>query len=124
MPVGDIYETPKRPPSDDDDDGVVDHDENAADGTSVEKDAQQYVREKFGAVADSYLTPYLYKRNFLDTQYGICKEGNVFMIGDSQRTVDEDSDITIKGKDFRGTQGLWELLTRRNVQWDITTTKI
>ena len=44
------------------------------------------------------------------------------MIGDSQLTVDEDSDITIKGKDFKGTQGLWELMTRRNVQWDIIMT--
>ena len=119
MPVADIYETPKRPSSDG---GVVDDDDDVADGTSVEKDAQEYVREKFGAVADSYLTPYIYKRSFLDTQYGIRKEGDVFMIGDSQLTVDEDSDITIKGKDFRGTQGLWELMTRRNVQWDIITT--
>ena len=70
VPVADIYETPKCPPSDggfvDDDD-----DDDVADGTSVEKDAQEYVREKFGAVADSYLTPYIYKRSFLDTQYGI-----------------------------------------------------
>ena len=46
----------------------------------------------------------------------------MFMIGDSPLTVDDDSDITIKGKDFRGTQGLWELLTRRKVQWDKITT--
>ena len=86
VPVGDIYETPKRPPSDG---GVVDDDDDdVADGTSVEKDAQEYVREKFGAVADLYLTPYLYKRSFLDTQYGIRKEGDVFMIGDSQLTVE------------------------------------
>ena len=45
------------------------------------------------------------------------------MIGDSQMTVaDDDSDITIKGKNLRGTQGLWELLTRRNLQWNIITT--
>ena len=29
--------------------------------------------------------------------------------------VDTDSDITIKGKEFRGTTGLWELLTRKSV---------
>ena len=36
--------------------------------------------------------------------------------------MDRDSDITIKGKHFRGTQGLWELLTRRKVQRDKLTT--
>jgi len=29
--------------------------------------------------------------------------------------VDTDSDITINGKEFRGTKGLWELLTRKSV---------
>ena len=29
--------------------------------------------------------------------------------------VDPNSDITIKGREFRGTTGLWELLTRKNV---------
>ena len=40
------------------------------------------------------------------------------MTGDSPLTVDSDSDITIKGKRFRGTYGLWELLTRRKVERD------
>ena len=44
------------------------------------------------------------------------------MIGDSPLTVDDDSDVTIKVKNLRGTQGLWELLTRWKVQWDIITT--
>jgi hypothetical protein len=29
--------------------------------------------------------------------------------------VDPYSDITIKGREFKGTTGLWELLTRKNV---------
>ena len=82
--MGEIYETPKRRPDED----IDDDDDVADDGTAVEKDAQEYVREIFGAVADSYLTPYLYKKSFLDTQYGIRKEGDVFMIGDSQLTVE------------------------------------
>ena len=44
------------------------------------------------------------------------------MIGDSQVSVDKDSHVTVKGKHFRGTQGLWELLTRRKVQRDKLTT--
>jgi hypothetical protein len=36
-------------------------------------------------------------------------------MGDSTVLVDTDSDITIQGKEFRGTRGLWELLTRKTV---------
>jgi len=37
------------------------------------------------------------------------------MIGDSPVFIDPDDNITIKGRVFRGTEGLWELLTRKNV---------
>jgi len=58
---------------------------------------------------------YLYKRRFLDTQYFIRKDGDTFKIGDSQVLVDQNGDITIKEKEFRGSEGLRELLTRKNV---------
>jgi hypothetical protein len=35
------------------------------------------------------------------------------MMGDSAVTVDSRSDITIHDKTFRGTKGLWELLTQK-----------
>jgi len=59
-----------------------------------------------------------YNRPFLDTQYGIRKEGDIFKIGDSTVSVDSLGDITIKGKQYRGTEGLWELLTRNKVERD------
>jgi len=37
------------------------------------------------------------------------------MIGDSQVFIDTDDNFTIKWTMFRGTEGLWELLTRKNV---------
>ena len=75
LSAAEIYETPKRRPSEDDDDN--------ADVTGfVEAEAQEYGREEVGPVAGSYLTPYLYKRCFHDTQYDIRKEGDAFMIGD------------------------------------------
>ena len=46
------------------------------------------------------------------------------MIGDSAQLVDTDSDITIKGQEFRGTKGLWELLTRKNVNRTHITTDV
>jgi hypothetical protein len=38
------------------------------------------------------------------------------MIGDSIVTVDKESNITINGKHYKGTMGLWELLTRKDVE--------
>ena len=46
--------------------------------------------------------PYDYKWRFLDIQYGIRKDGDIFKIGDSSVLVDQDGDITIKEKEFRG----------------------
>jgi len=37
------------------------------------------------------------------------------MIGDSPVSINTDDRFTIKGTAFGGTEGLWELLTRKNV---------
>ena len=114
-----IYETPThRPfpePEDDDDDDDEEDDDFA------EEDVQAFGRENVGTTASPYIVPYFYNRRFLDTQYGIRKVGNSFMIGDSAVLVDTDSDITIKGQEFRGTKGLWELLTRKKVNRKLIT---
>ena len=56
--------------------------------------------------------PYVYKKRFLDTQYGFRKDGNMFMIDDSPVVVDTSGDVTIKDRVFKGSKGLWELLPR------------
>jgi len=65
--------------------------------------------------------PYVYKRRFLDTQYGVRKEGDMFMIGDSPIVVDTVDDITIMDRVFKGSKGLWELLTRKKVNTEFIT---
>jgi len=102
--------------SDDDDDDDDD------DNVFVEEDAQAFGRENVGPIASPYIVPYLYNRRYLDTQYGLRKDGDSFKIGDSAVLVDPDSNITIKGREFRGTTGLWELLTRKNVDRKHVTT--
>ena len=106
------YEPPKQECVEDDDDDEDDYNE---DDSFVEDEAREYGRENVGPVASPYLMPYVYKRRFLDTQYGVRKEGNMFMIGDSPVVVDTSGDITIKDRLFKGTKGLWELMTRKNV---------
>jgi len=55
-----------------------------------------------------------YKRQFLDTKYGIPNEGVIFKFGVSVVVINTDSDIKIK-EEFLGSEGLWELLTHKNV---------
>jgi hypothetical protein len=43
------------------------------------------------------------------------------MIGDAPLTVDRQSNIKIYGKEYRGTPGLWEILTRKSVNKEIVT---
>jgi len=63
----------------------------------------------------------VYKRRFLDTQFGVRNEGNTFMIGDEPVLVDTSGYITIKDRLFKGTKGWWELLTRKNVNTEAVT---
>jgi len=107
-PSKEIISGKREPVREDSDD--VDYDDEF-----LEEDAKAFVREIVGPVASPYLMPYVYKRRFLDTQYGIRKDGDIFKIGDFSVVVDQDGDITIKEKEFRGSEGLWELLTRKRV---------
>jgi hypothetical protein len=52
---------------------------------------------------------------FRDKQYGIRKEGDTLMIGNSIVDLDTPGVITVKGKPFKLTRGLWELLNRNDV---------
>jgi hypothetical protein len=77
-----------------------------------------------GALASPYVSPYLYesKKRSLDAVYGIRRDGDVFIIGDSQVGVDRDGNIHINNVDFPATKGLWELLTRKRVDKHSVTT--
>ena len=100
----------RRPFSDLEDDDDDDDDDNFA-----EEDVQAFGTENAGTIASPYTVPYFYNKRFLDTQHGIRKVGNSFTIRDSAILVDTYSDITIQGQEFRGTTGLWDLLTGKNV---------
>jgi hypothetical protein len=98
------YETPtstRFEATSDDDDDV---------GGSVSEDIRTFAKVfRFGCKSP----PFVNRRGVLDTNYGLRKEGDKFFIGNSDVTVDENSDLYIKNKHFIGTPGLWELLTRK-----------
>jgi hypothetical protein len=87
-------------------------DNDVAEGVS-KGDVQAFARKSFGTIASPYLSPYVYRRGVLDVEYGIRKIGNRFLMGHSDVTVD--SDIQIRDQHFKGTRGLWELLTQKGV---------
>ena len=64
----------------------------------------------FGFLASAYLGNYLSKNSVADTTYGIRRDGNTFFIGNKEIEINN-NDITIEDKIYKGTKGLWELLT-------------
>lgn len=64
-----------------------------------------------GETATKYLKQYTTNRKNTDTIFGIHskKDGN-FYIGTEPITIEGDN-ITVKGKNYTGTPGLWELIT-------------
>jgi hypothetical protein len=46
------------------------------------------------------------------------------MINDSNVSIDDASDIYVKNRRFEGTEGLWELLTRKNPNLETVTEDI
>jgi hypothetical protein len=90
-----------------------DEDDDGDTGAVNEGDVRTYARTSFGAIASPYLSPFVHKRGIPDAEYGLHKEGEKFFIGNSGVTVDTNSNLYIKDKHFRGTRGLWELLTRK-----------
>jgi len=74
---------------------ISDDDDDDDDNVFVEEDAQPFGRENVAPIASPYIVPYLYNRRYLDTQYGLRKDGDSFKIGDSTVLVDPDSNITI-----------------------------
>jgi len=76
-----------------------------------------------GALASPYVSPYLYesKKRSLDTEYGIRRDADGWMIGDSRIGVDSDGNIHIRNVVFPATQSLWELLTRKRVDKKLVT---
>jgi len=98
-----------------------DDDEYDVDDNFVEDEARDYGRENIGHVASPYLMFYVYKGRFLDTKYGVRKNGDMFMIGDSPIVVDTGGDIRIKERVCKGSKGLWVLLTRKKVNTEFLT---
>jgi len=68
----------------------------------VEEEAWAFGRTNVGPTTNPYILPYFYNRRYLDTQYGIRKDGESFKIGETTTLVYTDSNKTFKGKNLEG----------------------
>jgi len=71
------------------------------------------MREAYGRKEDDNVGTIASPRRFFDTQYGVSKDGEQLMI------IDTRDNFTIRGTVFKGTEGLWELLTRKNLNSEV-----
>ena len=87
------------------------------DDTDIDAELKLLGRKNYGEIASPFLSPYICNTRLRVTQYGLGREGDNFKIGYSTVTVHNMSNINIKGKQFKGTEDLWKLLTRKNVNY-------
>jgi NADPH-dependent 7-cyano-7-deazaguanine reductase QueF-like protein len=95
------------------------HDDGeAASAMPAEKDVTQFATHNFGTLASQYITPYLYRGGSnLDREYGLRRDQDgKFRVGNLKIEIDNNSNIFIASKNFKGTKGLFELLTRNKIQ--------
>ena len=74
-----------------------------------------------GEIASHYLRHFASKEG-VDKTFGLYDKDGVFYIGDSPVEIVDD-DITVKGKEYEGTPGLWELLIMKSPNNTIYTTE-
>jgi len=78
----------------------------------------------FGTIASQYVSAYVYRTGNVDRHLGLRRDAEgSFIIGNAEAVIDHDSNVFVKGISYRGTRGLFELLTRKKVQQSFITDK-
>ena len=83
---------------------------------------REFSARHFGAVASPYASAYVYRKGNLDWDYGMRRDADgSFRIGNAEVVIEQDSNVFVKGKSYRGTRGLFELLNRKKVDQSFIT---
>ena len=116
---GEVFESPatdvtprnvtRAEEEDDDNDDDDDEDEESELAEIIE-----FTNRKFGHIAGKYLSPYVKKQHDVDPIFGIRRENEGFKIGQSDVSV-SDNKLFVDGVPYEGTEGLWELVTKKDV---------
>jgi len=90
-------------------------DEGAASYVAGESTVRAFIARHFGPAASPYISAYVYRTGNVDREFGMRRDADgSFRIGNAEVVVDQDS-VFVKGKSYRGTRGLFELMTRKKV---------
>ena len=97
-------------------------DEGAASYVPSESSVREFSARHFGAVASPYVSAYVYRTGNLNWDYGMRRDiDGTFRNGNAEVVIYQDSNVFVKGKSYRGTRGLFELLTRKKVDQSFIT---
>lgn len=101
---------------------TYDYDENEDnEDVYASADEADIIEEVVGPISSKYLTlAYTPGKKDIDTSFGLYTRNGIRYIGNKEAGVDND-DIIIAAKRYKGTKGLWELLTKKNVNMNLVT---
>jgi len=81
-------------------------DEGAASYVPGESSVRTFSTGHFGAVTSPYVSAYVYRTGNLDRDYGMRRDvDGSFRIGNAEVVIDQDSNVFVKGKSYRGREG-------------------
>ena len=85
---------------------------------------KEYSAKHFGAVASPFILAYAYRRGNLDREFGMGRDvDGQFRIGNASIDIDLESNVYVMGISYKGTRGLFELLTRKKVDQTVISDK-
>jgi len=100
----------------------MESDEGEANYVPGDTTVKAFSVQQFGRVAGPYIASYVFHAAYVDKDYGVRRDvDGKFRIGNSVVKIDQDSDVIIQGVHYKGTKGLFELLTRKKVDRSFVT---
>ena len=88
-----------------------------------EPEATEFSTKHFGSVASPYVSSYAFRARNVDKDLGIRRKvDGTFKIGTSTVEIGPQSNVYVQGKMYKGTPGLFELLTRKKVNHSLIST--
>jgi len=92
----------------------MDSDEGEAGYVPGEAAVKAFSEQQFGSVASPYIASYVLHASDVDNDFGMRRDiDGAFRIGNANVEIDRDSNVIVKGISYKGTRGLFELLTRK-----------
>jgi len=94
----------------------MDSDEGEACYVPGKATVKAFSEQHFGAITSPYVSLYVYRTGNVDKDFGMPRDvDGTFRIGDLDVVIYQDSNVIVHGKSYKGTRGLFELLTRKKV---------